>query len=68
LLSRFFASAEIGLEDIPSGRSLAAWIGLVPKQHISGGKDKLGSITKQGNGSSFSPTTTLGRGDTLPRP
>jgi transposase len=32
-----------------SGRSLAAWIGLVPKQHTTGGKDKLGSITKQGN-------------------
>jgi len=32
-----------------SGRNLAAWIGLVPKQHTTGGKDKLGSITKQGN-------------------
>jgi len=32
-----------------SGRGLAAWIGLVPKQHTAGGKDKLGSITKQGN-------------------
>ncbi len=32
-----------------SGRSLAAWIGLVPKQHTTGGKDRLGSITKQGD-------------------
>jgi len=32
-----------------SRRSLAAWIGLVPKQHTIGGKDRLGSITKQGN-------------------
>ena len=32
-----------------SGRNLAAWIGLVPKQHTTGGKDRLGSITKQGN-------------------
>ena len=33
-----------------SGRSVAAWIGLVPKkQHTTGGKDRLGSITKQGN-------------------
>jgi transposase len=32
-----------------SGRDLAAWIGLVPRQHTTGGKDKLGSITKQGN-------------------
>mgnify|MGYP006212225483 CR=1 FL=1 len=30
-------------------RSLAAWIGLVPKQHSTGGKDRLGSITKHGN-------------------
>jgi transposase len=32
-----------------SGRNFSAWIGLVPKQHSSGGKDKLGSITKQGD-------------------
>jgi transposase len=42
--------AEIGdWSPFSSGRSLAAWIGLVPKQHSTGGKDKLGSITKQGN-------------------
>jgi transposase len=42
--------AEIGdWKEFRSGRNLAAWIGLVPKQHTSGGKDKLGSITKQGN-------------------
>jgi transposase len=28
-----------------SGRDLAAWIGLVPKQNSSGGKDRLGSIS-----------------------
>ena len=32
-----------------SGRSFSAWIGLVPKQHSSGGKDRLGGITKQGD-------------------
>jgi transposase len=31
-----------------SGRDFSAWIGLVPKQYSSGGKDKLGSISKQG--------------------
>jgi transposase len=42
--------AEIGdWRTFASGRSLAAWIGLVPKQHTTGGKDRLGSITKQGN-------------------
>ncbi|HEV2548529.1 MAG TPA: IS110 family transposase [Stellaceae bacterium] len=32
-----------------SARHFSAWIGLVPKQHSSGGKDKLGSISKQGD-------------------
>jgi transposase len=42
--------AEVGdWKEFRSGRSLAAWIGLVPKQRTTGGKDKLGSITKQGN-------------------
>lgn len=32
-----------------SGRDLAAWLGLVPNQHSSGGKEKLGSISKRGD-------------------
>jgi transposase len=32
-----------------SGRDFSAWIGLVPKQNSSGGKTKLGSISKQGD-------------------
>ena len=32
-----------------SGRHFSAWIGLVPRQHSSGGKDRLGSISKQGD-------------------
>ena len=32
-----------------SGRNFSALIGLVPKQHSSGGKDRLGSISKQGD-------------------
>ena len=32
-----------------SGRNLAAWIGLVPRRNSSGGKQRLGGITKQGN-------------------
>jgi transposase len=42
--------AEVGdWKQFRSGRNLAAWIGLVPKQHSTGGKERLGSITKQGN-------------------
>jgi transposase len=33
-----------------SGRDLSAWIGLVPRQNSSGGKERLGSISKAGNG------------------
>lgn len=32
-----------------SGRDLSAWIGLVPRQNSTGGKERLGSITKAGN-------------------
>jgi transposase len=32
-----------------SGRDMSAWIGLVPKQNSTGGKARLGSITKAGN-------------------
>ncbi len=32
-----------------SARNFAAWIGLVPRQNSSGGKERLGGITKQGN-------------------
>src|SRR5277367_585367 len=32
-----------------SGRDFSAWIGLVPRQNSSGGKEKLGSISKQGD-------------------
>ena len=32
-----------------SGRDFSAWIGLVPKQHSSGGKERLGKISKQGD-------------------
>jgi hypothetical protein len=30
-------------------RDFSAWVGLVPKQNSSGGKDRLGSISKQGD-------------------
>ena len=32
-----------------SGRELAAWIGLVPRQSSSGGKERMGRISKQGD-------------------
>jgi transposase len=32
-----------------SGREFAAWIGLVPRQNSTGGKERLGGISKQGD-------------------
>jgi len=33
----------------PSGRQFAAWLGLTPKDHSSGGKTRLGKITRAGD-------------------
>ncbi|QSB45022.1 IS110 family transposase [Tsuneonella flava] len=35
-------------ESFSKGRDFAAWLGLTPRQHSSGGKEKLGSISKMG--------------------
>ena len=47
------ASALVACVPDPSmfrcGRNMAAWMGLVPKQNSSGGKEWLGSVTKAGN-------------------
>jgi transposase len=32
-----------------TGRDFAAWIGLTPRSHSSGGKERLGAISKRGN-------------------
>ena len=38
-----------GGHDFKNGRQLAAWVGLVPGQYSSGGKTRLGRITKAGD-------------------
>ena len=45
-----------------SGRDFSAWIGLVPKQNSSGGKDRLGNISKRGDRYLRSLFTTGGIG------
>jgi transposase len=35
--------------EFKNGRHLAAWLGLVPRQHSSGGKSRLGGISKRGD-------------------
>lgn len=36
--------------DFKSGRHFAAWLGLVPRQHSTGGKESFGAISKRGDG------------------
>ena len=35
--------------DFKNGRQFAAWLGLVPRQYSTGGKTRLGHITKRGD-------------------
>ena len=36
------------MESFGSGRDFAAWLGLVPRQFSSGGKERLGRVSKAG--------------------
>ncbi len=49
LLASAMVAAVADPEAFKTGRNLAAWIGLVPRQNSSGGKERLGGITKQGD-------------------
>jgi transposase len=43
-------SSDVGdLSQFKNGRQFSAWLGLVPRQHSSGGKQRLGRITKRGD-------------------
>jgi transposase len=39
-------------EGFPAGRDFAAWLGLTPLQKSTGGKQKLGAVSKRANGRS----------------
>lgn len=49
LLASAFVASVADPAVFRTGRDLAAWIGLVPKQNSSGGKDRLGGISRAGN-------------------
>lgn len=42
-------SALPDIAEFKSGRDLSAWLGLTPRSHSSGGKERLGRISKMGN-------------------
>jgi transposase len=43
------AATVVDPQAFRSGRQFAAWLGLVPKQHSSGGKQRIGGISKMGD-------------------
>jgi transposase len=49
VLATALVAAVADLKSFRSGRNFSAWIGIVPKQHSSGGKNRLGNISKQGD-------------------
>jgi transposase len=42
-------AVEIDAAAFESGRHLAAWAGLTPKEHSTGGKQRMGGISRAGN-------------------
>lgn len=44
-----FVASPPDISDFRSARDLSAWLGLTPQPHSSGGKERLGRISKQGN-------------------
>ena len=49
MLATALTASVADAKSFRSGRNFSAWIGLVPKQHSSGGRERLGSISKQGD-------------------
>jgi transposase len=49
LLASAFVASVADPRLFRTGRDLAAWIGLVPRQNSSGGKERLGGISRAGN-------------------
>jgi transposase len=49
IIASALAASVTDPEVFKNGRELAAWIGLVPRQTSTGGKQRLGKISKQGD-------------------
>jgi transposase len=73
LSSSAFAATTPEVENFRTGRDCAAWLGLTPRAHSSGGKERLGRISKAGNRSIFAgfcisaPWRRSARGDPASR-
>jgi len=49
IIATALAATVVEPSGFRSGREFAAWLGLVPRQHSTGGKHHLGGISKRGN-------------------
>ncbi len=49
ITASLIAATVADIRVFKSARRFAAWLGLVPRQHSTGGKTRLGRITKSGN-------------------
>jgi transposase len=49
ITSSVFAATLPDVSNFKTARDLSAWLGLTPKPHSSGGKERLGTISKMGN-------------------
>jgi transposase len=50
LTATALVAAVSDVEQFHNGRQFAAWLGLVPRQHTTGGKERLLGISKRGDG------------------
>ncbi|HHQ6539919.1 TPA: transposase, partial [Serratia fonticola] len=51
LLTSTYLVASVGNgQQFRCAKQFAAWLGLTPREHSSGGKQRLGSISKRGDG------------------
>lgn len=51
LLTAIYLIASVGsCKQFNTAKQFAAWLGLTPREHSSGGKQRLGGISKRGDG------------------
>ena len=50
VIATAMVATVVDAQTFPSGRSFAAWLGLTPRQHATGGRERLLGISKRGDG------------------
>jgi transposase len=50
VIATALAATMADAQQFKSGRHFAAWLGLVPRQHSTGGRERLLGISKRGDG------------------